>query len=129
MTKNPESGPTEKKAEVPPMTGFPALPDFSPADVNDMIAANNAVVEEFMTMSREIGEFVSRRMRADMDIVSRLSGCRDWQQVMNVQTEFMGRLAEDYLAEAGKLMERSARMMEKGPMRTGPKAEKKEKRK
>jgi hypothetical protein len=128
MTKTSEPGSVEKKAEAPPKaTAFPTQPEFSPAVVNDLIAANTAVVEEFMAMNRAIGDFVGRRLRADMDIVSRLSGCRDWQQVLSVQTEFMGKLAEDYFAETSKLMEWAARMMETGPMRAGLKAEKKPK--
>jgi len=99
--------------------GLLPLGEFSPADIRKMWAANRAVVDEMVAVNHEIGGFVSRRMRADIDAVTQFSQCKDWPQVMEVQVDFISNLAEDYFAEASKLMERAARMLEQGPTRAG----------
>lgn len=104
--------------------GLPFLGEFAPADISEMLAANRAVVDEMVAMNHQIGAFVSKRMQADIDAMTRLSQCKDWPQMMGVQVEFMSTLAEDYFAEANRVMERATRMIENGPSRT-PEAKKK----
>jgi hypothetical protein len=126
MNKTAKAGSGGKKAEAPPKPGFLSLPEFSPADVNDLLAANRNVVDEMMKMNKEIGEFVSKRMSADVEAMTRLTRCRDWPQVLEIQVEFMTKLANDYFAEANRLMERAAKMAASGTAPAGRKAKKEE---
>ncbi len=109
-------------ALFPPLHGL-----ATPADVGEAMAANRAVMDEFVAVNHDIGAFVGKRMRADAETFARLCHCRDWPEAVGVQVEFMSRLAEDYFSEMGRLMERTARMMESAPIR-GAEAKKKVKK-
>lgn len=127
MNKTVETETGAQKANKAAGAGAALLPagEFKPADIGEMLAANRAVVDEMVAMNHDIGAFVSKRMRADIDAMTRLSRCKDWPQVMEVQIDFMSALADDYFSEAGRLMERAARMMEQGPIRSQRKSRRK----
>lgn len=119
MTKTVEAdaaaAKTRKTSDAAP--GFPALGGFAPQDVGDAMAANRKMMEAMVAANQEIVAFVGKRARADVEAFARLCQCRDWTEMVGVQVDFMSRLAEDYFAETGKMMERAAQMMEQGPIR------------
>lgn len=98
-------------------TGFQALAGFAPPEIGDALDANNAMMEEITAANQEIVAFVGKRLRADTEAFARFCRCHDLPEAMGVQVEFMSRMAEDYFAEMGRLMERAARMLEQGPIR------------
>ncbi len=115
-----ETNARKTKSAASAGTGLPP-----PVDVGEAMAANRAVMDEVVAANHEINAFVGERLRADADAFASLCRCRDWSEAMGVQIEFVSRMAEDYFAETGRLMDRAARMLENGPLRGGRVTEKK----
>ncbi|NJL71742.1 MAG: phasin family protein, partial [Candidatus Competibacteraceae bacterium] len=59
---------------------------------------------------RHMMEFMNQRWRRDFETMQRFSTCRDGAEAMQLQTEFVQQLVEDYVREGQALMQLGAEM-------------------
>ena len=67
-------------------------------------AASAAMIEGLTEAQRRMSDFVSERIRKDMETQSELLGCRNLDQVREVQSRFFRVAVEEYAATASQLM-------------------------
>lgn len=58
----------------------------------------------------EMLRFAGHRWRQDMELGQTLAKCHQWDEVTAVQQDWSAKAAEDYLAEAGKLVELASKV-------------------
>lgn len=78
-----------------------------------MESAGHAMIEGVTKMQREIVDFVSERIRQDMETQQALLRCRSMDEVRDVQTRFFQTAMDQYSAEAGKLMRIATEVMQR----------------
>jgi hypothetical protein len=69
-----------------------------------MEAAGQAMMEGVTKLQREIADFVSERIRHDVETQQALMRCRSFDDVRDVQTRFFQTAVDQYSAEANRLM-------------------------
>jgi hypothetical protein len=82
-----------------------------------MEAAGTAMFEGLSKAQREISGFVAERIRQDVETQSALLRCRSFDDVRDVQAQFLKTAMDQYAAEATKLMRIGAEMI--APLRPG----------
>jgi hypothetical protein len=82
--------------------------------MRNMETAGAAVLDGLTRVGREMTEFVSERIRQDMEAQQELLRCRTFGDFQQVQSRFMKAAVDQYAAEATKLMKLSGEMMAKG---------------
>ena len=73
--------------------------------------AGAAVFEGFSTAQKEIADFLSERIRQDMETQGELLRCRTFDDIRAAQTRFFRTAMDQYAAEATKLMKIGAGMI------------------
>ena len=93
------------------------VPGFIPPEQIDQITAfNTTAMEAFTKASRayvsgmaavngEVFRFVTQRLRHDVEVGQSLAGCEDFSKAASLQQEWARKAMDDYMAEAGRLME------------------------
>jgi hypothetical protein len=69
-----------------------------------MEAAGQAMMEGVTRLQRELADFVSERIRHDVETQQALMRCRSFDDVRDVQTRFFQTAVDQYSAEANRLM-------------------------
>jgi hypothetical protein len=82
-------------------------------------AAGNAVMEGMGRFHRELVDFVSERIRQDMEAQSAMLRCRSFDDLRAVQTQFLRTAMDQYADEANRLMRLGAEMMQRSVSREG----------
>ena len=78
-----------------------------------MEAAGQAVIEGVTRFRRELADFVSERIRHDMETQKAMLRCRSLDEFREVQAEFLRTAVDQYSAEASKLMQLGTEMMQR----------------
>jgi Phasin protein len=63
----------------------------------------NGFGSALLAMSREWTDFVGQRIKHDVELVSRLTTCKDPTEVLRTYSDFWVTAAEEYNAEAAKI--------------------------
>jgi len=72
--------------------------------IETMETARTSMVEGLSQVQREIADFVSERIRHDMETQKALLRCRTFEEVRNVQADFFRTAVDHYSTEATRLM-------------------------
>ncbi len=83
--------------------------------LNRMAAFNGAAMEIFTqacqayaigvaTLNSEIASFVNARVSQDVELGQALCRCDEWSEAMSLQQDWMRRATQEYLSEAGRLI-------------------------
>ncbi len=86
-----------------------------------MAALNGAIVESFTqacqayatgvtTLNAELVSFASTRVSRDVDLGEALSKCENWSDAVGMQQDWTQQAWQEYLAEASRLVELSAKI-------------------
>ena len=86
-----------------------------------MTALNGAIVESFTqscetyvsgvtTLNAELMGFANTRASRDVDLGEALSKCENWSDAVGLQQDWAQQAMEEYLAEASRLVELSAKI-------------------
>ena len=86
-----------------------------------MAALNGAIVESFTqacqayatgvtTLNAELVSFASTRFNRDVDLGEALSECENWSDAVGMQQDWTQQAWQEYLAEASRLVELSAKI-------------------
>ncbi len=86
-----------------------------------MAALNGAIVESFTqacqayatgvtTLNAELVSFASTRFNRDVDLGEALSKCENWSDAVGMQQDWTQQAMQEYLAEASRLVELSAKI-------------------
>jgi hypothetical protein len=70
-----------------------------------------AVFAGLTKAQREIAEFVSERIRQDLESQTQLLRCRTLEEVLDVQSRFLSTAMDQYAAEASRLARIGAEIM------------------
>jgi len=103
-------------------TGPTKAPQESANDEYDRLAAlNGAIVESFTqacqayasgvtTLNAELMGFANTRASRDVDLGEALSKCENWSDAVGLQQNWAQQAWQEYLAEASRLVELSAKI-------------------
>ena len=69
------------------------------------------MIESFTKTQKEISEFLSERIRQDMETQAEFLRCRTLDDIRETQTRFFRTAMDQYAAEATKLLKIGAEMM------------------
>jgi hypothetical protein len=75
--------------------------------------AGQTVVEGVTRFQREIIDFVSERIRQDMETQQAMLRCRTFDEVRDVQTRFFQTAMDQYSTETNRLMKLGTEMMQR----------------
>lgn len=107
------------KTVTPPESG---APDEATQTISDLAALQasgfGAMAGYGVTWAEALGElgsevlsFVADRVRQDVEAQRRILGCKDVQELQEVQAEFIHDAIEQYTAETGKIVELSRKLV------------------
>ena len=86
---------------------------YAPEEVLHMFeAAGTAVFGGLTKAQREIAKFVAERIRQDLESQTELMRCRSLDDVLDVQSRFLNTAMDQYSAEATRLAQIGAEMIE-----------------
>lgn len=96
--------------------GFAGMwtPPFSTVeslDVERMIGAHRAMVESVLAANRDLLSFMDQRLKADVEALNRLCHCKDWNELAQVQGNFVATLTRQYFDQATRMMDTASKML------------------
>ena len=62
------------------------------------------------TMNSEVADFMAKRFKHDADLGVSLARCESWDAAVDLQRDLARETAEDYMAEANRMMELSSKL-------------------
>ncbi len=71
--------------------------------------ASQAFFENAVALNQEMSRFANERLQADVQLLQKLSKCKNMEEVVSVEFDFSRLAAEADLAEMPKLMEQAGR--------------------
>ena len=74
-------------------------------------SAGTAIVEGMGEARREISDFISERIRQDIEAQAELLGCRSLEEMRAVQMRFFRGAVDQYSAEAARMMKLGTEIM------------------
>ena len=83
---------------------------FNGAAMEVFTQACQAYATGFAKLNGELLNFVNTRLKHDADLGQALAKCSDWTEASNIQRQWAQTASEEYLAEAGKLMDMAAKV-------------------
>lgn len=89
-------------------TPFPAIDG---ADVERMVGAHRAMVESVLATNRDLLTFMDQRLKADVEVLDRLCHCKDWNELAQVQGNFVATLTKQYFDQAMRMMDTAGKML------------------
>ena len=87
----------KKKTQTMPQTDMEV-----PAGVAAMMAINPVFAKAWMDMMSESAQFVTERLRSDMELQANLLACKDPTELVQVQSDFMKEAMQQYADEASR---------------------------
>ena len=75
--------------------------------------ATTSMIDGIMTLNREIIDFVSERIRQDIETQQEFRGCRSLDAIGSVQMKFLRTAVDQYSAEADKLAKLGAEIVQR----------------
>ena len=103
IAKNTNS-PTEAELSSAADTVIDTVTATQQEAMQTMESARSAMMEGMSRVQREIADFVSERIRQDMETQQALLRCKTLDEVRDVQSGFFKTAMDQYAAEATKLM-------------------------
>jgi hypothetical protein len=103
---------TEKvsmKFDTNAVPAFATVTDFYGSFFESYARAGQVFFENAFGLNQEIARFAGSRFQADMDAFRTLGQCSDWQELLNLQSNFSRSATEAYLAEMPELTEQVTR--------------------
>ncbi len=80
------------------------------ANVTESYAqAGQSFLQQAFSLNQKIMQFAGERFQKDVATLQAMSGCRTWQDAVELQTSYFQSATEDYQAEMKKLWEQGAR--------------------
>jgi hypothetical protein len=70
-----------------------------------MCEQSEGFAKAFCDWNAEVRQFLSHRMARNLDAVTRMTRCGNWQDAFSIQTEWLRDTTDDYSKEIGKLMD------------------------
>ncbi len=104
-----ETAHSAKAQTAAPEDQLIVLADENGATVNAVLEAGNAILQGWMTVSRELVEFSSARWREQIELSQRLLGCGDPTAAFDLQCEMARAARRQFFDEAAKLMDLAAK--------------------
>jgi hypothetical protein len=71
--------------------------------------ASQRLAEGMALWTKEVGDFAVERMTQDMETLRRFGACRSPEEMVETQMKFAQTAAEQYMREAGKLLDLATR--------------------
>ena len=105
-------GSSDKKLFGEP-TQFASLIDFAGTGMAGYVEASQKVLSGMAELNEEVFKFLARRVEADLEASKAVTSCRDWEQIRDVQTNYLSSVASDYMDESQKIMEITTRITQK----------------
>ena len=87
-----------------------------------IFTANREAADAAAEIAKEVMDFTSRRLRAQMEFVSEMPQMGDVNGVMAAQLRFLERASRDYAQELGTVSQVLLRVATNGAANGGPKA-------
>lgn len=81
--------------------------------------AGAALFEGVGKVQKEVAQFVSTRIREDLETQQQFLGCRSLDDLREVQVRFVKTAMDQYAAETARLMKLGSEIMARGVERTG----------
>lgn len=75
------------------------------------VQVSQSLFENAYALNEEMMRFAGRRFEADMEALQTLSKCKDSDDIVRFQSDFMRTAAEDYRQEMAKLIEQGSEAM------------------
>ncbi|GEM_PF-7054801 len=70
--------------------------------------AGQAMLQGALGMGQELSNFISGRMKKDVEAVKAISGCRSLSDVCRAQADFLGEAARDYADQTSRMLNMGA---------------------
>jgi hypothetical protein len=100
----------DKKGEP---SQFSSLIDFAGTGMAGYVEASQKMLSGMAELNEEVFKFLARRVEADLAASKAVTSCRDWEQIRDVQTNYLSTAATDYMDEGRKIMEITTRITQK----------------
>ena len=84
------------------------------AFVKAMARVSQDYVASVSAITREFSDFLSVRLKHDVELGEAMANCKDWGQVAEAQQEWARQAGEEYLAEAQKIADLSMKLAANG---------------
>ncbi len=107
-----KAGSSEKKLFGEP-TQFASLIDFAGTGMAGCVETSQKMLSGMAELNEEVFKFLARRVEADLAASKAVTSCRDWDQIRDVQTNYLSTAATDYMDEGRKIMEITTRITQK----------------
>ena len=101
----------DRMPETPPRADAPEAEASTEQALHVMGAAGTAMFKGLSRAQREISDFLAERVRQDVETQGALLRCRSFDDVRDVQAQFLKIAMDQYAAEATKLMQIGAEMI------------------
>jgi hypothetical protein len=104
VSKHAKSGDVESAVE--PERAAPAGTVLSDA----VAKSTGACLDGMSALNSEVIEFVSERVRRDIDLGQSLARCSNWAEACSLQQDWARRTMQDYIGETTKLLQLASRL-------------------
>ncbi|MDJ0942365.1 MAG: phasin family protein [Kiloniellales bacterium] len=104
VTPEAKAGASEKAEKAEKTFDFGDFAKSNQETVQTMLAANQAMLDGWTALNREIMAFADHRLREEFGRTESLIGCSGPEEALRLQASFVQAAGEDYLREAQKLM-------------------------
>ena len=122
MPHTPDATPATKPAEALGSAADAAIDTLTATQqeaLHGLETAGTAVLQGVTSVQREIADFVSERIRVDMETQQALLRCKTLGEVRVVQADFFRTAFDQYASEANRLLrlggEMVSRSLDRGP--------------
>lgn len=78
---------------------------MSQPSMDEMANAYSAWLERASRLSEEAFRFAHYRVTKDIEVAAQLMRCNDANEALTLQTEFVNKLAADYVAESQRMLD------------------------
>ena len=121
MVENPKKSPRASKTD--PNEQLASMTAFNGAAMEVFRQACQAYATGLATLNGELMSFVNTRLKHDADLGQALAKCSNWADAANLQQEWAQKASQEYLLEAGKLMEVASKVAQESWQPVSAKAE------
>jgi hypothetical protein len=84
---------------------FPELPGCHPETLGSLLAGGQRYARLLEACQREILRFAGERLEADAHHWAAIGECRDWNELMTRQQEWLAGASQAYMTEMGRLFQ------------------------
>lgn len=73
--------------------------------VQALATATQTYIDGVGVLTKELTEFVTARLEHDMEYGQSIAGCKDWNELAEVQQKWASQAGDEYMAQAQKIVE------------------------